>query len=72
MKLRGSIPGGALVGRENPQEQRVRAKESEGHTGRGGYPSGRTSGRGWAATPQAKVPADPGEQPLSLVLEQIR
>ena len=67
LKRRSSIPGGALVGRANPQEQSgVRAVL--GPHGTGGSFAGRTSG-GDCGRP---VPADPREQPHSLVLEQGR
>ena len=33
MKLHRSIPGSALVGRENPQEQTAKSKVSLGHMG---------------------------------------
>ena len=61
LKLRSSIPGSAPVGRVNSQEQRVRSKGSLGHMWRGSSPPGRTFGRGCAASPQAKVLADPRE-----------
>ena len=50
----GKEPGGALVGRANPQEQRGRSKRPSGHTGRDGSLAGRTFGRGNADSPQAR------------------
>ena len=71
LKLCSSMPGGDLVGRENPQEQ-SKVQGSSGHRGTGGSPDGRTFGRGCVVPPQAKFLADPGEQSHSLVLEQGR
>ena len=67
LKLLSLIPGRALVGRANPQEQKV---GSLGHMGRSSSPAERTFGRGCTAFPQAEVPVDPREQPHLLVLEQ--
>ena len=69
LKLCSSIPGGALVGRANFQEHTVRSEGPSGHMETGGSPDERTSGRGCAASPQAKLTADLGEQPHLLVLE---
>ena len=46
MKLRNSIPVSALVGRENPQEQKARSSGSSGHMEGDISPAGRTFGRG--------------------------
>ena len=70
MKLHSSIPGSALVGRANPQEQTAKSKGASGHTGRGGSSAERAFGRGCAASPQEKIPANPREQPRLLVLEE--
>ena len=59
-KFHSSIPGGALVGRNNPQEKTARSRGPLGDMGKGGCPAGRTFGRG-SAYSQEKA-ADPGEQ----------
>ena len=45
-------------------DSKVQGWGVSGHMGRGGSPVKRTFGRGYAASPQAKVPADPREQPF--------
>ena len=51
LKLRSSIPGGALVRRANPQEQ-SEVQAVLGPHRRGGSPDGRTFGRGCAQSQQ--------------------
>ena len=53
------IPGRALAGRANPQEQTARSKGFSGHKGRSGSPAGRTSDRDCASSPQSKVSGTP-------------
>ena len=69
LQLCSSIPGRALVGRVNLQEQIVKSEGSSGHIGRGSSPAERTFDTGCVASPQAKVPVGPGEQPHLLVLK---
>ena len=65
---RSSLPGGALVGRANPQEQSGVWDILEPH-GKSGSTAGMTFGRDcWSHL----VPADPRKWPHSLVLEQGR
>ena len=55
----------------NPQEHVAAGSErSMGHMGRSSSPAWRAFGRGYTASPQAKVPVNPREQPRLLVLEQ--
>ena len=70
LKLHSSIPGSALVGRANTQEQTVRSEGSSGHKQKGSSPDERTFGRGFVASAQAKVPENPRDQPYLLVWEQ--
>ena len=46
----------------------MRSEGSLGHTGRSSSPAWRVFGRGYTASPQAKVPVDPKELPRLLVL----
>ena len=53
LQLCSSIPGGALVGRVNSQEQSG-VLSSSGHTGRGGSPAKRTLDKVCVGPPKAR------------------
>ena len=58
--------------RANPQEQGAWSERFMCHTGRSSCPAWSAFGGGHMASPQAKVPVDPEEQPCLLVLGQKR
>ena len=70
LKFCNSARGGTLVRRVNLQKQAARSKGSVSHMEKSSSPARSAFGRGHPASPQAKVPEDPREQPRLLTLER--